>query len=195
MVRDAGLHDGETLLVHGGGSGIGTFAIQLGKALGARVVTTARKVKHDALRELGADEVVDYSAEDFVTRVKRLGGADVILDIMGGGDQLARNIDALASNGRIAIIGTQGGRRAEINVLRLMDKRGRISATTLRARPAHEKAEIVAGVRREVWPLIESGAVRPVIDRRFPMREAASAHRVVEESAHVGKVLLVNEPR
>jgi len=192
VVSQARLHDGETLLVHGGGGGIGTFAIQLGKALGARVVTTARKAKHDALLALGADHVIDYSTEDFVARVRELGGADVILDIMGA-SQLARNIEALAPNGRLAIIGMQGGTKAELNLQRLMAKRGSISATTLRARPAEEKTEIIDGVRAAVWPLVEGGKIRPVIDRRIPMTDAAQAHRVVEQSDHIGKVLLVND--
>ena len=191
VVRGAGLKAGETLLVHGGSSGIGTFAIQLGKALGARVITTARSVKHEALLALGADEVIDYSTEDFVTVTQDLGGADVILDIIGA-SYLDRNIAALAPNGRLAIIGTQGGRRAELDLTKLMAKRGSVSATTLRARPAAEKTEIIKGVRATVWPLVEGGQIRPVIDRRIPMPRAAEAHRVVEENLHTGKVLLVN---
>ncbi|GIF71028.1 NAD(P)H-quinone oxidoreductase [Asanoa siamensis] len=193
VVRGARLSAGETFLVHGGSSGIGTFAIQLGKALGARVVTTARKVKHEALLALGADHVIDYSTEDFAAITEQLGGADVILDIMGA-SYLDRNIAALAKNGRLAIIGTQGGRRTELNFGSLMAKRGTISATTLRARPEAEKTEIIEGVRAEVWPLIEAGHIRPVIDRRMPMAEAAAAHRLVEENAHIGKVLLINQP-
>ncbi|MEV0713363.1 NAD(P)H-quinone oxidoreductase [Asanoa sp. NPDC050611] len=191
VVREARLKSGETLLVHGGSSGIGTFAIQLGKALGARVITTARKVKHEALLALGADHVIDYSTEDFVTVTQSLGGADVILDIMGA-SYLDRNVAALADNGRIAVIGTQGGRRTEIDFGKLMAKRASVSATTLRARPAAEKTEIIAGVRATVWPLIEAGHIRPVIDRRLPMAQAAEAHRLVETNEHIGKVLLLN---
>ncbi|MEV4621846.1 NAD(P)H-quinone oxidoreductase [Asanoa sp. NPDC049573] len=191
VVRGAGLRAGETLLVHGGSSGIGTFAIQLGKALGVRLITTARAVKHEALLALGADHVIDYSTEDFVEVTQKLGGADVILDIIGA-SYLDRNIAALAPNGRLAIIGTQGGRRAELDLGKLMAKRGAISATTLRARPAAEKTEIIKGVRTTVWPLVEAGRIRPVIDRRIPMPRAAEAHRVVEENLHTGKVLLVN---
>jgi putative PIG3 family NAD(P)H quinone oxidoreductase len=191
VVDIAGLTKGETLLVHGGGSGIGTFAIQLGKAMGARVITTARAGKHHALRELGADETIDYATEDWVERVSRLGGADVILDIMGA-KYLAPNIAALAPNGRIANIGLQGGRTAELNLQALMGKRGSISATTLRSRPAEEKSAIVRGVREQVWPLVAAGAIRPVIDRRLPMADAAEAHRLVEASDHVGKVLLTS---
>jgi putative PIG3 family NAD(P)H quinone oxidoreductase len=186
VVRVAGLQKGETLLVHGGGSGIGTFAIQLGKALGAHVVTTARKAKHDALKELGADVTIDYTTEDWSKQVR----ADVILDIMGA-KYLAPNIEALATNGRIATIGLQGGRKAELNLQALMAKRGTISATTLRARPHDEKAAIVRGVREQIWPLVAQGRIRPVIDRRVPMADAAEAHRLVEASDHIGKVLLV----
>lgn len=187
VVRDAGLQKGETLLVHGGGSGIGSFAIQLGAALGATVITTARRSKHAALKELGAHQTIDYTEQDFVEEVKS--GADVILDIMGAA-YLARNVAALATNGRLAIIGMQGGSRAELDLRALMTKRGSLSATTLRARSHDEKAAIVRGVREQVWPLIESGAVRPVIDRRVPMSQAAQAHRIVEASDHLGKVLL-----
>lgn len=187
IVRDAGLQKGETLLVHGGGSGIGSFAIQLGAALGATVITTARRSKHAALKELGAHQTIDYTEQDFVEEVKS--GADVILDIMGAA-YLARNVAALATNGRLAIIGMQGGSRAELDLRALMTKRGSLSATTLRARSHDEKAAIVRGVREQVWPLIESGAVRPVIDRRVPMSQAAQAHRIVEASDHLGKVLL-----
>lgn len=191
VVTVARLTRGETLLVHGGSSGIGTFAIQLGKALGARVVTTARKVKHEALLALGADHVIDYSTEDFASVTRSLGGADVILDIIGA-SYLDRNIAALATNGRLAVIGTQGGRCTELDLSKVMAKRASISATTLRARPAAEKTEIIAGVRENVWPLIEAGRIRPVIDRRIPMARAADAHRLVEENEHTGKVLLVN---
>lgn len=193
VVRLAGLRSGETLLVHGGGSGIGTFTIQLGRALGARVITTARAAKHEALRALGAEWTIDYSTEDFVAGVHKATGdrgADVILDIMGAA-YLARNIDALALNGRLAVIGLQGGLKAELNLSAVMDKRASIFATRLRPRPPEEKADIVRGVREQIWPLVESGAVRPVVDRRLPMAEAAEAHRIVEANQHTGKVLLL----
>lgn len=193
VVDLAGLREGQTLLVHGGGSGIGTFAIQLAAALGARVVTTARAAKHEALTALGADRVVDYEQEDFVAATKEATGgrgADVILDIIGA-KYLDRNIAALAPDGRLAIIGLQGGRRAELDLGALLATRGAVSATTLRSRPAEEKARIVAGVREQVWPLVEAGTVRPVIDRRLPMAQAAEAHRVVAASDHLGKVLLL----
>jgi putative PIG3 family NAD(P)H quinone oxidoreductase len=181
-------HDlrGKTLLIHGGGSGIGTFAIQFGVALGATVVTTARKSKHDRLKELGAHQTIDYTDEDWAAKVS---GADLILDIIGA-RYLARNIEALAANGRLAIIGLQGGVKAELDLRALMAKRGSISVTALRARGHDEKAAIVRGVRDHVWPLVESGAIKPVIDRRLPMSRAAEAHRVVEASEHTGKVLL-----
>jgi NADPH:quinone reductase-like Zn-dependent oxidoreductase len=193
VVDLAGLKQGETLLVHGGGSGIGTFAIQLGRALGTRVFATARVGKHEALRALGAEVTIDYSTEDFVAAVRKATddrGVDVILDIIGAA-YLARNIEALAPNGRLSIISLQSGGKAEINLAKLMAKRGSISSTTLRARPPQEKAEIVRGVREQIWPLVESGAVRPVIDRRLPMALAAQAHRVVEANEHTGKVLLL----
>jgi putative PIG3 family NAD(P)H quinone oxidoreductase len=179
---------GKTLLIHGGGSGIGTFAIQFGAALGARVITTARKSKHDALKALGAHHTIDYTEEDFVAA---LGDdrADIILDIIGA-RYLARNIDALATNGRLAIIGLQGGVKAELDLRALGKKQGSLSTTLLRSRGDDEKTAIVRGVRDHVWPLIESGAIKPVIDRRLPMSQAAEAHRIVEASDHVGKVLL-----
>ena len=190
VIRIAGLAKGERLLVHGGGSGIGTFAIQLGAALGATVITTARAAKHEPLRALGAQVTIDYASEDFVEVVSAHGGADVVLDIMGG-PYLDRNIAALAPNGRLAVIGLQGGAKAELDFRALMNKRGSISATALRSRPVSEKADIVRGVRAEVWPLVEAGAIRLVIDRRLPLAQAAEAHRIVEASEHLGKVLLV----
>jgi putative PIG3 family NAD(P)H quinone oxidoreductase len=187
----AHLAKGEALLVHGGGSGIGTHAIQLGKALGATVLCTAgTPEKLDRCRELGADVAINYRTEDFVERVRaETGGVDVILDLIGA-KYLARNLDALAANGRLAIIGLQGGATAEIDLSALTRKRGQIIGTVLRARPAVEKAAIVAAVRERVWPLVESGAVRPVIDRVLPLCDAAEAHRVVDASQNVGKVLL-----
>lgn len=181
----AGLQPGETLLVHGGASGIGTFAIQYAVALGCEVFATARAAKHAAVAALGATPI-DYENDDFAERV----AADVILDIVGA-PYLARNLKALKTNGRVVIIGAQGGRKAELDIGLLLAKRGTVAATTLRARPLAEKARIVAGVRDEVWPLVEQGRIRPVIDRRIPMAEAARAHAVMAESAHTGKILLV----
>ena len=193
IVDLARLHKGETLLVHGGGSGIGTFAIQLGKALGATVLTTARAEKHDKLRALGADHVIDYTTDDFVAATKDFTGghgADVVLDIVGA-KYLARNVEVLALDGRIAVIGFQGGRKAELDLGLLMAKRGRISATGLRARPLADKARVVAGVRRDVWPLVEAGAIKPIIDTTLPLASAAEAHDRMEASDHLGKILLL----
>ena len=190
----AQLRPGETLLVHGGSSGIGTMAIQLAKAVGAKVAVTAgTKEKLERCAELGADILINYREQDFVAEVKKAtdgAGADVILDNMGA-KYLDRNIQTLAVNGRLAIIGMQGGIKAELNIATLLNKRAAVSATSLRARPLTEKAAIVAAVREHVWPLIEGAHVRPIVDRELPMNEAAAAHRVVEESGHVGKVLLV----
>ncbi|MET8089481.1 NAD(P)H-quinone oxidoreductase [Micromonospora sp. NPDC005220] len=192
LVQVARLGAGETLLVHGGGSGIGTFAIQFGAALGVTVLTTARENKHARLRELGAAHLIDYREQDFVEEVRRVTdgrGVDVILDIMGGA-YLGRNVSALAIGGRLVVIGMQGGRKAELDLGALMTKRASVTATSLRSRPLAEKAEIVQGVRDEVWPLVEAGRVRPIVDRRLPMTEAAEAHRLVESNDHFGKVLL-----
>src|SRR6185437_12514015 len=190
----AGLQPRETLLVHGGAGGIGTTAIQLAKALGARVVATAGSPEKVArCRDLGADAAINYRTEDFVERLSEITaghGADVILDNMGAA-YLGRNLDALAVNGRLVVIGLQGGVRGELDLGRLMGKRAAILATGLRARPVAEKAAIVASVREHVWPLTESGTLTVVADQRFPMAEAAAAHRLVESSGHVGKVLLV----
>ena len=193
VVDLARLGKGQTLLVHGGGSGIGTFAIQLGTALGATVIVTARAPKHEKLRELGAAHTIDYIAADFVAETLAATGgrgADVVLDIIGAA-YLQRNVDALATGGRIVIIGMQGGRRAELDLGMLMAKRGTIASTTLRARPIEDKAKIVRGVREQVWPLVGAGTVRPIIDRTLPMAEAAEAHRLMESSDHLGKILLI----
>ena len=183
----------DTLLVHGGASGIGTFAIQLAAARGARVITTARAAKHGALLALGAEVAIDYANEDFVaaTRAATGGhGADVILDIMGA-SYLDRNLEALAVNGRLVIIGLQGGRAAELDLSKLLVKRASVAATGLRIRPLPEKVAIVSGVREHVWPVVENGLLRPIIHTYVPMTEAAEAHRILEQSEHIGKVLLV----
>ncbi|MEV0427594.1 NAD(P)H-quinone oxidoreductase [Micromonospora sp. NPDC050495] len=193
VVQLARLTEGETLLVHGGGSGIGTFAIQLGAALGATVVVTARAGKHERLRELGAAHTVDYQEQDFVAEVRRVTegrGADVILDIIGGA-YLPRNVAALATGGRLVVIGMQGGRKGELDLGMLLTKRASVHATALRSRPVAEKAEIVRGVREQVWPLVEAEQIRPVVHARAKMADAADAHRLVESSDHLGKVLLV----
>jgi putative PIG3 family NAD(P)H quinone oxidoreductase len=193
LVDLADLKSLDTLLIHGGGSGIGTFAIQLAAARGARVLTTARAAKHEALRELGAEVTIDYSTEDFLAAVRTATGgrgADVILDIMGA-SYLERNVAALATGGRLVVIGLQGGRAAELDLGQLLAKRARIIATTLRTRPVEEKAAIVATVREHVWPLITSRIISPVIHAKIPMTDAATAHRLVESGDHLGKVLLL----
>ncbi|GAA2820040.1 NAD(P)H-quinone oxidoreductase [Saccharopolyspora taberi] len=192
---EAGLRDGQLLLVHGGSGGIGTFAIQLGRALGARVAATAGSADSRKLcADLGADPVISYRDEDFVHVVKRLGGADVILDNMGA-SYLDRNISALAPDGHLAVIGMQGGRKAELDLGKLLAKRNRISALGLRGRPLdgpHGKAAIVAGVRERVWPLIESGEVRTIVHSRVPLPEASRAHATLESGGVHGKILLVS---
>ncbi|MFJ8823905.1 NAD(P)H-quinone oxidoreductase [Streptomyces sp. NPDC102467] len=192
----AHLRPGETFLVHGGSSGIGTMAIQLAKSVGARVAVTAgTKEKLDFCAELGADILINYREQDFVEEIRAAtagSGADVILDNMGA-KYLNRNVDALATNGRLAIIGMQGGVKGELNIGTLLGKRGAITATTLRARPLAEKAAVVAAVREHVWPLIEGGHVRPIVDQELPMSDAAQGHRVLEESGHIGKVLLTRQ--
>lgn len=187
------LRPGETLLVHGGASGIGTMAVQLAKAVGAKAVVTAGSAEKLArCAELGADVGINYRDEDFVQRVREVtdgAGADVVLDIMGA-KYLSRNVDALAVNGRLVVIGLQGGAKGELNLGKLLAKRAAVAATSLRARPLGEKASIVAAVREHVWPLIANGRVRPVVDRIVPLADAAEGHRVVEAGEHVGKVLL-----
>jgi putative PIG3 family NAD(P)H quinone oxidoreductase len=184
-----GLRSGESLLVHGGASGIGTMAIQVAKARGARVATTSgRPHQAGALRALGADTVINYRDDDFTGH----GPYDVILDIVGGA-YLDRNIRSLSDDGRLIIIGLQDGLSAELNLAELMARRAAVHATLLRPRPPEQKAAIVAETREHVWPLIESGEVRPVIDRRVPMANAAEAHRVMEHGGHLGKIVLTTD--
>lgn len=190
----ANLQPGEVLLVHGGGSGIGTMAVQLGREVGARVAVTAGSPeKLEVCRELGASILVNYRSEDFadVVRAATDGhGADVILDNIGA-KYLGPNVSVLAENGRLVIIGLQGGRSGEVDLGAMLSKRCALIATTLRARPAAEKATIVAAVREHVWPLVADGRVRPVVHARYPLAEAAQAHREMEASTHVGKLLLL----
>jgi putative PIG3 family NAD(P)H quinone oxidoreductase len=195
----AGLRRGESFLVHGGASGIGTMAIQLAVRAGARVFTTAGSAeKLHFCRELGAEVLINYREEDFAERVaEETGGhgVDVILDIMGA-QYLAPNVRSLATGGRLVGIGMQGGTKGELDLGLLMRKRAAVHATTLRARPPTGpggKAEIVAAVRHDVWPDVERGSIRPIVDRRLPMARAADAHRAVEAGEHIGKVLLVVE--
>ncbi|WP_328398693.1 NAD(P)H-quinone oxidoreductase [Streptomyces sp. NBC_00390] len=190
----AHLRPGETVLVHGGASGIGTMAIQLAKAVGARVAVTAGGPgKLDRCAELGADILIDYREQDFVEEIRKAtdgAGADVILDIVGA-KYLDRNVQALAISGRLAVIGLQGGIKGQLNLANLLTKRAAITATSLRARPLGEKAAIVAAVREHVWPLIAAGRVRAVVDHAVPMQDAAEAHRALESGTHVGKILLI----
>jgi NADPH2:quinone reductase len=196
VVQLAKLAAGEVLLVHGGASGIGTCAIQVGKALGATVAVTAGSDDRLArCRELGADIVVNYREEDFVAAVRAATGgrgADVVLDNMGA-SYLARNVDVLATGGRLVVIGLQGGLKSELNLGTLLAKRASVAATSLRARPVHGadgKAAIVADVRERLWPLIEQGTVRPVVHTTLPLHEAAEAHRLLEAGGVFGKILL-----
>lgn len=185
------LGEGETVLVHGGTSGIGTTAIQLAKAFGAKVVTTVgTDDKVDLCRELGADVVINHREQDFVDVMREHDmRADVILDIIGA-KYLERNIQALAVAGRMVVIGLQGGVKGELNLGALLAKRAAIIATSLRARPVTEKARIVSEVVANVWPLIAEGRFRPVIHAALPLDQANSAHRMLEESSHRGKVIL-----
>ena len=186
----AALQPGELLLVHGGASGIGTMAVQLGARYGARVFTTVGSApKATRVRELGAERAVLYRDEDFVAVLREAGGADVILDVMGA-SYLARNVAALADGGRLVVIGLQGGAKAELDLGALLAKRGSVHATALRSRSAAQKATIVQAVLAGVWPAVEAGEVRPVVDRVLPLADAGEAHRVIEASEHVGKVVL-----
>jgi putative PIG3 family NAD(P)H quinone oxidoreductase len=196
VFRQARLRPGETLLVHGGAGGIGTMAIQIAKAIGAVVACTAGSpAKLERCRKLGADLAISYIDDDFTAAVRDFTegrGADVILDIMGA-PYLQRNLEALATGGRLMVISTRGGGRGEADLSLLMRKRASILASTLRARPRPEKAMIVAEAREHIWPLVSSGKVMPVIERTLPMADAAQAHRLLDDGSHVGKILLVNQ--
>lgn len=194
LVMTAGLAPGETLLVHGGASGIGTHAIQVARALGATVAVTAGSADRlHGCAELGAQILIDYRAEDFVERIRReTSGADVILDIMGAA-YLDRNLAALAPDGRLVIIGMQGGVKAELNIATLIGKRLRVIGTALRGRPPggrHGKAAVVAAVVGSVWPMVAAGRVRPVIGARYPVEQAGEAHRALAAGEVFGKVVL-----
>jgi NADPH2:quinone reductase len=188
------LQRGESILIHGGSSGIGTTAIQLAKTMGSRVFATAGSAeKCAACERLGAERCIDYRNGDFVAAVRALTGGhgvDVILDMVGG-DYLARNIEALAVEGRLVEIATLHGVKAELNIQTIMGRRLTITGSTLRPRPVAEKGAIAAELRQQVWPLLESGAVTPIVHATFSLRDAAEAHRVMESSAHIGKLLLV----
>lgn len=194
LVMTAGLQSGQLVLVHGGGSGIGTHAVQVGRALGCRVAVTAgSRNKLDLCAELGAEITINYRDEDFVERIRaESDGADVILDIMGAA-YLDRNVDALAPDGRLVIIGMQGGVKGELNIGKLLAKRGGVFATALRARPVSgrgSKSEIVREVVANVWPMVESGQVRPIIGAEFPIQQAGAAHEMLASGDVAGKILL-----
>ncbi len=186
----ANLQPGETLLVHGGAGGIGNFAIQLGKALGATVITTAGSPEKLRLCEsLGADRAINYHDEDFVEVVKAAGGAHVILDNMGA-KYLSRNVAALATSGRLVVIGMQGGAKAELDLGALLGKRGAVIATSLRSRPTEEKAAICAAVVEHVWPLIGEGKVQSFVHEEIALEDARRSHELMESGSHSGKILL-----
>ncbi|OBI38092.1 NAD(P)H-quinone oxidoreductase [Mycobacterium sp. E1386] len=193
LVLTAHLGKGQLLLVHGGASGIGSHAIQVARALGVRVAVTAGSAeKLEFCRELGAEITINYRDEDFVERLRECGGADVILDIMGAA-YLDRNIDALATDGQLVIIGMQGGIKGELNIAKLLGKRARVIGTTLRARPVtgpNSKTEIVQAVIGSVWPMIAEGRVRPIIGARMPIQQAAEAHQQLRSSKVTGKIVL-----
>ncbi|GCE75572.1 NAD(P)H-quinone oxidoreductase [Cellulomonas biazotea] len=193
-LRAAHLAPGETLLVHGGSGGVGSVAVQLAHALGTRVVATAGGPDRTRrVAELGADVALDHREGDLVGRVRAATdhrGADVVLDVLGAG-ALADNLRLLADGGRLVVIGLQQGRRAEIDLGLLLARRASVIGTTLRSRPHHQKAAIVDGVARHVWPLVAEGRVRPVVHARLPLAEAAQAHRLMESGEVFGKVLLV----
>jgi NADPH2:quinone reductase len=188
-----GLKAGETLLVHGGSSGIGTTAIQLAKSFGARVFVTAGSAeKCEACRKLGADLAIDYKTEDFVAAVKQATdgkGVEVILDMVGG-DYIERNYEAAAVEGRVVQIAFQGSAKATVNYMRVMLKRLHHTGSTLRARANADKAAIARAIEAEVWPKVAAGRVRPVIDKTYPLAEAAAAHARMETSQHIGKIVL-----
>ncbi len=189
------LQSGETLLVHGGSSGIGTMAIQIAKAFGARVAVTAgSREKLEFCRDLGADILINYREQDFVEELKKADvAADVILDIIGA-KYLSANVAALAPAGRLIVIGLQGGVKAELNLGALLAKRAAVMATSLRARPIEQKAAIVESMVAHVWPLIADGTVRPIIHQTFGLEDASAAHQVLEDSSHIGKVVLTVNP-
>ncbi|HEX4189516.1 MAG TPA: NAD(P)H-quinone oxidoreductase [Marmoricola sp.] len=187
----AHLRPEETLLVHGGAGGIGTFAIQAASALGARVLATAGSAaKQELCRSLGAERAINYRDEDFVEILRETGGADVILDNMGAA-YLDRNVKALATEGRLVIIGMQGGIKGELDIAALLGKRGAVIATSLRARPAAEKAAICQAVVEHLWPLVADGSIRAVVAAEFGLEQVADAHRHMESGDHTGKILLL----
>ncbi|MGB3313114.1 MAG: NAD(P)H-quinone oxidoreductase [Albidovulum sp.] len=185
-----GLKAGEVFLVHGGSSGIGTTAIQIASALGARVFTTAGSAEKCAVCEgLGAERAINYREEDFVDILRAAGGADLILDMVGG-DYISRNIKALADDGRLVQIAFLSGPKVELNFAQVMTRRLTITGSTLRPQSDLAKARIAEELRAHVWPLIEGGRLKPVMDSEFPLDQAAEAHRRIESSGHIGKIVL-----
>lgn len=193
LCTEAQVRTGETVLVHGGTGGIGSFALQMLSAMGAEVITTVGgPQKAEAARSFGADHVIDHRAEDFAARLTEITegrGVDVILDVVGA-KYLGDNLRSLADDGRLVIIGLQGGRRAEADLGRMLARRLRIIATTLRSRDAETKARIVAAVGEEIWPLVAAGEIRVPIDATYPLQEAAAAYAHFDAGTHIGKVLL-----
>jgi len=192
LVAQGGLSSGRTALVHAGASGVGTAAIQICKALGARVIVTASAGKLAACRELGADLAIDYASEDFVAECMSFtngAGVDVVLDVIGG-DYVDKNIAAIRVGGRIVQVGTMGGGRTEVNIGMLLPKRARLIGTVLRARPLDEKIAITQRFAKEILPLFDAGLVKPVIDSRYPLSAIADAHAYMETNANVGKILI-----
>lgn len=184
------LKAGETLMVHGATSGIGTTAIQMAKAAGAQVIATSRGAEKAAeAKRLGADISIDVTSEDFAQVAKDAGGVDVILDMVGG-DYFTKGLDVLKTGGRIVFIAALGGGEVSLPVFKLMQKRALVTGSTLRPRDADEKARLAAEVEKVVWPWIATGKLRPLVDRTFPLTEAAAAHAFLEGGAHVGKVML-----
>jgi NADPH2:quinone reductase len=195
LVMTAQLQAGETVLIHGATGGIGTMAIQMAKALGAKVATTAGSDEKvgTAKAFLGADIAINYKEEDFPDSLRRQNGgkgADVILDVVGA-KYLAKNIDALADYGRLVVIGLQGGAKGELDLGQLLRKRAAVVATALRPRPVAEKGAIMSAVRESVWPLITDGSIRPLVAKTFPLNQAGEAHKYFDTGDHVGKILLV----
>lgn len=193
LVLEAGLTEGEWILIHGGGSGIGTMAIQIARALGAHVAVTAGSAqKLQTCADLGAEVLINYKEQDFadVIAAQTNGrGVDVILDNMGA-EYLQRNINCLARNGRLVIIGMQGGLKAQFNIATLLQRNGRMIATSLRGRPREEKAMICSAVEQHVWPLIQAGVVKPMIGARMRIQDASDAHRLLESGDVTGKIVL-----
>ena len=195
LIMTAQLQAGETVLIHGATGGIGTMAIQMAKAFGAKVATTAGTAEKvgTAKAFLGADIAINYTEEDFPDSLRRQNGgkgADVILDVVGA-KYLAQNVDALADYGRLVVIGLQGGAKGELDLGQLLRKRAAVVATALRPRPVAEKGAIMNAVRESVWPLITDGRIRPLVAKTFPLDQAAAAHRYFDSGDHVGKILLV----